>query len=47
MEKILYITEMIARRRAGQPTGRYANADEAWEAFVENYLPAEEQAGFR
>ena len=47
MEKILYITEVIARRRAGQPTGRYANADEAWGAFVENYLPAEERAVFR
>lgn len=47
MEKILYITEVIARRRAGQPTGRYANADEAWESFVENYLPAEERAVFR
>ena len=39
MEKILYITEVIARRRAGQPTGRYANADEAWDSFVENYCP--------
>ena len=47
MEKILYITEVIARRRAGQPTGRYANEDEAWESFVENYLPAEERAVFR
>lgn len=47
MEKILYITEVIARRRAGQPTGRYADADAAWESFVENYLPAEEQALFR
>ena len=47
MEKILYITEVIARRRAGQPTGRYANADEAWESFVENYLPTEEQTFFR
>ena len=47
MAKILYITEVIAERRAGQPTGRYANADEAWESFVENYLPAEEQAVFR
>lgn len=47
MEKILYITEVIARRRAGQPTGRYANADEAWESFVENYLPAEKRAVFR
>ena len=47
MEKILYITEVIARRRAGQPTGRYANADEAWESFVDNYLSAEERAVFR
>lgn len=47
MEKILYITEVIAGRRAGQPTGRYANVDEAWESFVENYLPAEQQAVFR
>ena len=47
MDKILYITEVIARRRAGQPTGRYANADEAWESFVENYLPVEERAVFR
>ena len=47
MEKILYITEVIARRRAGQPTGRYANEDEAWESFVENYLPAGERAVFR
>ena len=47
MEKILYITEVIARRRAGQPTGRYANEDEAWESFVENYLPAKERAVFR
>ena len=39
MEKILYITEVIAQRRAGQPTGRYANEDEAWESFVENYCP--------
>ena len=46
MEKILYITEVIARRRAGQPTGRYANADEAWESFVENYLPEGESAAF-
>lgn len=47
MEKILYITEVIARRRAGQPTGRYADADGAWASFVENYLPAKEQAVFR
>ena len=47
MEKIVYITEVIARRRAGQPTGRYANADEAWEAFLDNYLLAEERAVFR
>ena len=47
MEKILYITEVIAKRRAEQPTGRYANADKAWEDFVENYLPAEKQAVFR
>ena len=47
MEKILYITEVIARRRAGQPTGRYANADEAWKSFVDNYLPEEDQAAFR
>ena len=47
MEKILYITEVIARRRAGQPTGRYANADEAWKSFVNNYLPEEDQAAFR
>lgn len=47
MEKILYITEVIARRRAGQPTGRYANENEAWESFVENYLPAGERAVFR
>ena len=46
MEKILYITEVIARRRAGQPTGRYANVDEAWESFVDNYLPEEDQAAF-
>ena len=46
MEKILYITEVIARRRAGQPTGRYANADEAWKSFVNNYLPEEDQAAF-
>ena len=47
MEKILYITEVIARRRAGQPTGRYADADGAWKSFVENYLPEEDQAAFR
>ena len=47
MEKILYITEVIAQRRAGQPTGRYANVDEAWESFVDNYLPEEDQADFR
>ena len=47
MEKILYITEVIARRRAGQPTGRYANADEAWKSFAENYLPEEDQSAFR
>ena len=47
MEKILYITEVIAGRRAGQPTGRYANVDAAWESFVDNYLPAEQQAAFR
>ena len=47
MEKILYITEVIAGRRAGQPTGRYANTDEALESFVENYLPAEERTVFR
>ena len=47
MEKILYITEVIARRRAGQPTGRYANGNEAWKSFVENYLPEEDQAAFR
>lgn len=47
MEKILYITEVIARRRAGQPTGRYANTDEAWESFVENYLPEKDRAVFR
>ena len=46
MEKILYITEVIARRRAGQPTGRYADADGAWKSFVENYLPEENQAAF-
>ena len=46
MEKILYITEVIARRRAGQPTGRYANVDEAWKSFVDNYLPEEDQAAF-
>ena len=46
MEKILYITEVITRRRAGQPTGRYANADEAWKSFVENYLPEKDQAAF-
>ena len=47
MEKILYITEVIARRRAEQPTGRYANTGEAWKSFVENYLPEEDQAAFR
>ena len=47
MEKILYITEVIAQRRAGQPTGRYANVDEAWESFVDNYLPEEDQAANR
>lgn len=47
MEKILYITEVIAQRRAGQPTGRYANADEAWDSFVENYCPAPEREVFR
>lgn len=47
MEKILYITEVIAGRRAGQPTGRYANVDAAWESFVDNYLSAEQQAAFR
>ena len=47
IEKILYITEVIAGRRAGQPTGRYANVDAAWESFVDNYLPAEQQAAFR
>lgn len=47
MEKILYITEVIAQRRAGQPNGRYANKDEAWKSFVENYLPEEDQAAFR
>ena len=46
MEKILYITEVIARRRAGQSTGRYSNADEAWESFVDNYLPEEERTAF-
>lgn len=46
MEKILYITEVIARRRTGQPTGRYADADGAWKSFVENYLPEEDQAAF-
>ena len=46
MEKVLYITEVIARRRAGQPTGRYANADDAWRSFVENYHPAEERGSF-
>ena len=47
MDKIIYITEVIAGRRAGQPTGRYANVDAAWESFVDNYLPAEQQAAFR
>ena len=47
MEKILYITEVIAQRRAGQPTGRYANAGEAWESFVDNYLPEEDRTAFR
>lgn len=37
---------MIAPRRAGQPTGRYANTDGAWKSFVENYLPEEDQATF-
>ena len=46
MEKILYITEVIAKRRAGQPTGRYANADEAWDSFVENYCPEPEREVF-
>lgn len=39
MEKILYVTEVIARRRGDKPTGRYANTVEAWDAFVANYLP--------
>lgn len=39
MEKILYVTEVIARRRGDKPTGRYANAGEAWDAFVTHYLP--------
>ena len=39
MEKILYITEVIAKRRGDKPTGRYANTVEAWDAFVTNYLP--------
>ena len=47
MEKILYITEVIARRRAEQPTGQYANADKAWGSFVDNYLPEEDQAALR
>lgn len=47
MEKILYIAEVIARRRAGQPTGRYAYADDAWKSFVEDYLPEEDRAAFR
>lgn len=47
MEKILYITEVIAQRRAGQPTGRYANEDEAWESFVEDYCPEEDREVLR
>ena len=47
MEKILYIMEVIAQRRAGQPTGRYANADEAWDSFVENYCPEPERGALR
>ncbi|MCH5353779.1 MAG: DUF4367 domain-containing protein [Acutalibacter sp.] len=46
MEKILYVAEVIARRRAGQPAGRYADTDDAWRSFVENYLPEEDQAAF-
>ena len=47
LDKILYITEVIARRRAGQPTGRYANTGEAWKSFVDNYLPEEDRTAFR
>ena len=47
IEKILYITEVIAQRRTGQPTGRYANEDEAWDSFVENYCPEPEREVFR
>lgn len=47
MEKILYIMEVIAQRRAGQPTGRYADEDEAWESFVENYCPEEDREMLR
>lgn len=47
MEKILYITEVIAQRNAGHPTGRYANEDEAWESFVEDYCPEEDREVLR
>ena len=47
MEKILYITEVIAGRRAGQPTGQYTDVDAAWKSFVDNYLTADQQAAFR
>ena len=47
MEKILYITEVIAQRRKGQATGRYANEDDAWDSFVENYCPEPVREVFR
>lgn len=45
-EKILYITEVIAQRKAGQPTGRYADTNAAWGSFVEQYLPETEKEAF-
>lgn len=47
MEKILYIMEVIAQRRKGHPTGRYANEEEAWASFVENYCPEPEREVLR
>lgn len=41
IDEILYISEVIAKRDRGQPTGRYSEADvdTAWETFQTKYLP--------
>lgn len=38
-EAMLYIMEVIAKREKEEPSGKFADVNESWVSFCENYLP--------